>query len=104
MAEKMLPSLGDRGAETEELRNSLLSKVSLDVRSQHIRDMCDAPLACGLQVAKILKRQGNYHLACKKYTQAGDKVKAMKCLLKSGDTDKIVFFASESMLTPACFA
>jgi len=73
MAEKMLPALGDRGAETEELRNALLAKVG-----------------------KVLKRQGNFHLACKKYTQAGDKVKAMKCLLKSGDTEKIVFFAGVS--------
>jgi len=69
----MLPALGDRGAETEEARNALLAKVG-----------------------KLLKRQGHYHLACKKYTQAGDKVKAMKCLLKSGDTEKIVFFAGVS--------
>lgn len=49
-----------------------------------------------LKVAKVLKRQGNYHLACKKYSQAGDKVKAMKCLLKSGDTQKICYFAGVS--------
>ena len=49
-----------------------------------------------LKVAKVLKRQGNYHLACKKYTQAGDKVKAMKCLLRSGDTQKICYFAGIS--------
>jgi intraflagellar transport protein 140 len=47
-------------------------------------------------VAKVLKRQGNYHLACKMYTQAGDKVKAMKCLLRSGDTQKICYFAGVS--------
>ena len=35
-------------------------------------------------MAKCCKRQGNYHLASKKYVQAGDKLKAMKCLLKSG--------------------
>ena len=29
--------------------------------------------------------QGLFHLACKKFTQAGDKVKAMKALIKSGD-------------------
>lgn len=48
------------------------------------------------KLAKICKKQGNYHLATKKYTQAGDKVKAMKCLLKSGDTEKIIFFANVS--------
>lgn len=56
-----------------------------------------------LQVAKICKRQGNYHLACKKYTQAGDKVKAMKCLLKSGDTEKIVFFAGALLALSATY-
>lgn len=49
-----------------------------------------------LQLAKCCKKQGAYHLATKKYTQAGDKLRAMKCLLKSGDTEKIVFFANVS--------
>ena len=40
------PELGQRGAETEEARAALLSKI-----------------------AKCCKRQGNYQLACKKYTQ-----------------------------------
>ena len=48
------------------------------------------------KIAKCCKRQGNFHLACKKYTQAGDKLKAMKCLLKSGDTQKICYFAGVS--------
>ncbi|GBG73001.1 hypothetical protein CBR_g12720 [Chara braunii] len=48
------------------------------------------------RIAKVCKRQGSYHLACKKYTQAGDKIKAMKVLLKSGDTEKIIFFANVS--------
>ncbi|DBA01282.1 TPA: LOW QUALITY PROTEIN: hypothetical protein N0F65_001787 [Lagenidium giganteum] len=49
-----------------------------------------------LKLAKCCKQQGAYHLATKKYTQAGDKLKAMKCLLKSGDTEKVVFFANVS--------
>uniref|UniRef100_A0A0R3WMJ8 RAB3GAP2_N domain-containing protein n=1 Tax=Hydatigena taeniaeformis TaxID=6205 RepID=A0A0R3WMJ8_HYDTA len=40
--------------------------------------------------------QGLYHLACKKLTQAGDRVSAMKALLRSGDTNKIIFFANVS--------
>lgn len=48
------------------------------------------------KLAQALKRQGSYHLATKKYTQAGEKLKAMKCLLKSGDTEKIIFFAQVS--------
>merc|ERR1719453_2824954 len=52
------------------------------VRSQILND-----------IAKLCKKEGSFQLACKKFTQAGDKPKAMKSLLKSGDTEKIVFFA-----------
>jgi len=45
------------------------------------------------QMGKLCKKQGSFQLACKKFTQAGDKLKAMKSLLKSGDTEKIIFFA-----------
>eukprot|EP01061_Rhynchopus_euleeides_P011970 TRINITY_DN21580_c0_g3_i1.p1 TRINITY_DN21580_c0_g3~~TRINITY_DN21580_c0_g3_i1.p1 ORF type:complete len:1443 (+),score=619.87 TRINITY_DN21580_c0_g3_i1:178-4506(+) len=48
------------------------------------------------KVAKVAKVQESWHLACKKYTQAGDRIKGMKVLLKSGDTDKIVFFTNHS--------
>uniref|UniRef100_A0A8C6CIM6 Intraflagellar transport 140 n=1 Tax=Moschus moschiferus TaxID=68415 RepID=A0A8C6CIM6_MOSMO len=48
------------------------------------------------QIAGCCMRQGSYHLATKKYTQAGDRLKAMRALLKSGDTEKIVFFAGVS--------
>ncbi|CAG9773857.1 unnamed protein product [Ceutorhynchus assimilis] len=47
-------------------------------------------------LAESLMLQGDYHLATKKFTQAGDKIQAMKALLKSGDTDKIIFFAGVS--------
>jgi len=45
------------------------------------------------RMAQLCKKQGAFQLACKKFTQAGDKLKAMKCLLQSGDTEKIIFFA-----------
>lgn len=47
-----------------------------------------------LKLANLCRDQGNYHLACKKFTQAGDKIQAMKCLLKSADTEKIIYYAS----------
>ena len=72
MAEAMTPPKGAEGI-TEEARREIL-----------------------LRVAKACKNQGSYHLACKKYTQAGDRVRAMRALLKSGDTEKIVFFAGVS--------
>jgi intraflagellar transport protein 140 len=46
-----------------------------------------------LNLAKCCHDQGNYGLACKKFTQAGDKVQAMQCLVKSKNTQKIVFYA-----------
>lgn len=49
-----------------------------------------------IALGDMLHEQGDYHTATKKFTQAGDKVRAIKSLLKSGDTDKIVFFASMS--------
>jgi intraflagellar transport protein 140 len=74
MADKMTPEKAEAGNEREKaMRTDLL-----------------------LKLAKCCKKQGNYKLATKKFTQAGDKMKAMKCLLKTGDTDKIVYFANIS--------
>ena len=77
----------------------------------------EARKALLMRIATVCKNQGSYHLACKKYTQAGDKMRAMKallkvrvycnlctgnwtdgvfCLLQSGDTEKICFFAGVS--------
>ena len=56
----------------------------------------DQRLAALDKIAEACFLQGNYHLATKKWTQAGMKQKAMKALLKSGDTEKIVFFANVS--------
>ncbi|VVC28777.1 Six-bladed beta-propeller, TolB-like,WD40-repeat-containing domain,WD40 repeat, conserved site,WD40/YVTN [Cinara cedri] len=48
------------------------------------------------KLAECALMQANYHIAAKKFTQAGQKVKAMKALLKSGDTEKIIFYANVS--------
>ena len=48
------------------------------------------------KIAEVAYQQGHYHLATKKWTQAGNRLQAMKALLKSGDTDKIIFFANVS--------
>lgn len=47
-------------------------------------------------LAKALKKQGAFTLASKKYTQAGDRVRAIKCLVRSGDTKAVIQFASIS--------
>lgn len=46
------------------------------------------------QLAQLCDEQGSHHLACKKFTQAGEFTKAIKCLIKSGDTEKIIYYAS----------
>jgi intraflagellar transport protein 140 len=74
MAEKMTPPKDD--AETPERKASRAALLT--------------------KIARIANRQGNFHLATKKFTQAGDKVSAMEALLKSGDTEKIIFFAEVS--------
>ncbi|RNF11394.1 Intraflagellar Transport Protein 140 [Trypanosoma rangeli] len=51
------------------------------------------------QIADIAKDQGNWNLACKKYTQIGERLKAMKMLMRGGDVNKVIFFANHSRST-----
>ncbi|KAF8292793.1 putative intraflagellar transport protein 140 [Trypanosoma cruzi] len=51
------------------------------------------------QIAGIAKDQGNWNLACKKYTEIGERLKAMKMLMRGGDVKKVIFFASHSRNT-----
>lgn len=75
---------------TEDLAESLtVSKDSTHLSEAERKELLE-------KIADCCMRQGNYHLATKKYTQAGNKIKAMRALLKSGDTEKIVFFAGVS--------
>lgn len=48
------------------------------------------------RIAECCEAQGSFHLACKKFTQANARARAMEALLKSGDTEKIIFFANVS--------
>jgi len=75
---------------TDEMAESMTLPKSDDEDNEAYR------IALLKKVAKVAKIQENYHLACKKYTQAGDKMKAMQMLLKSGDKEKIMFFAQHS--------
>jgi intraflagellar transport protein 140 len=47
-------------------------------------------------LGKALKKQGSYALASKKYTLAGDRVRAIKCLVRNGDTAAVIKFAKIS--------
>ncbi|CAM42833.2 conserved hypothetical protein [Leishmania braziliensis MHOM/BR/75/M2904] len=76
---------------TEEMAESMTSdvgKLSMEERQALLR-----------KVAHIAKDQGSWSLACKKYTQAGDRVKAMKMLMRGGETEKVIFFANHSRNT-----
>lgn len=37
------------------------------------------------RIAQIARDQGNWNLACKKYTQVGERVKALKMLMRGGE-------------------
>ncbi|KNE69154.1 hypothetical protein AMAG_14010 [Allomyces macrogynus ATCC 38327] len=47
-------------------------------------------------IADACMAQGNYEVACKKYTQAGDKLSAVKALIKAGNVDQVIYFAGVS--------
>ncbi|GET91361.1 hypothetical protein, conserved [Leishmania tarentolae] len=73
---------------TEEMAESMTSNIgelSMEERQAVLR-----------RVAHIAKDQGRWSLACKKYTQAGDRVKAMRMLMRGGETEKVIFFANHS--------
>ncbi|XP_035386707.1 intraflagellar transport protein 140 homolog isoform X1 [Electrophorus electricus] len=75
---------------TEDIAESMtVSRGSAHLSEEERKELLE-------RIADCCMRQGNYHLATKKYTQAGKKTKAMRALLKSGDTEKIVFFAGVS--------
>ncbi|TKR66752.1 hypothetical protein L596_022998 [Steinernema carpocapsae] len=46
------------------------------------------------KIAECCLQQSNYHYAAKKFAQAGNKIQAMRALIKSGDTPKIILFAN----------
>ena len=48
------------------------------------------------ELAGVLKKQGSFTMASKKYTLAGDRIKAMKCLQRAGDTKAVIQFATIS--------
>jgi intraflagellar transport protein 140 len=47
-----------------------------------------------IRLAKMVKRQGNFKLGAKIYTMANEKIKGIKCLLKSADVKAVIGFAT----------
>jgi len=52
-----------------------------------------------MRVAKIVKKQGDFKLGAKIYTMANEKMKGIKCLLKSGDVKAVIGFAQTARQT-----
>jgi intraflagellar transport protein 140 len=48
------------------------------------------------KVADKAKKQGNFDLAARLYRQLRDNVKAMKCMCKLNDTEKVISFAQNA--------
>jgi intraflagellar transport protein 140 len=93
MAEAMTPA---RPEEAAELGESNIWPPGTTATPEGLAHAKQMRMELLMKLAKACKNQGAFHLATKKYTQAGNKVKAMHCLLRSGDTEKIVFFANIS--------
>uniref|UniRef100_A0A3Q0REE4 Intraflagellar transport 140 n=1 Tax=Amphilophus citrinellus TaxID=61819 RepID=A0A3Q0REE4_AMPCI len=74
---------------TEDLAERMTVTDSKDMSEEARKELLE-------RIADCCMSQRNYHLATKKYTQAGNKRQAMRALLRSGDTEKIVFFANVS--------
>ncbi|KAM4716079.1 intraflagellar transport protein 140 homolog isoform 1-T3 [Anableps anableps] len=75
------------------ITEELAERMTVTDSKELSEEACKALLE---KIADCCMSQGSYHLATKVYTQAGNKHRAMKALLKSGDTDKIAFFANVS--------
>ncbi|XP_036142588.1 intraflagellar transport protein 140 homolog [Monomorium pharaonis] len=78
------------------LSEELAEKLTIEKGSDDDAEYERTRISTLEKIAEIAFDQGNYHLATKKFTQAGNKLRAMKALLKSGDTEKICFFAQVS--------
>eukprot|EP01084_Bolivina_argentea_P167535 290747_1 len=69
---------------TAELAEELTPNSSCSKRKEIVREL-----------AQCLCSQQEYELACAKYTQCGDKMEAIKCLICAGDTNKVICYASK---------
>ena len=59
------------------------------MKNKERKDIC-------LRLAKLAKKQGDFKLGAKLYTQANEMLKGMRCLLKSGDVKQVIGFAQNA--------
>lgn len=73
------------------ISESMIDKLTAQEEADSVtkKDLCK-------RLAKVLMEQGSYLAASKLHTQMGDRTRAMKCLVLSGDTKAVMQFASIS--------
>ena len=88
---------------TDELAEELSPPKVMSSKQQRNKIQGQRTMACQderteilLKLARVCNEQNSFQLACKKFTQAGDRTLALKCLLRSGDTKNIIYYASVS--------
>nr|CCC94455.1 unnamed protein product [Trypanosoma congolense IL3000] len=79
------------------LTDEMADAIAVEAKRRQLTD--DQMKELERQIAGIARDQGNWNLACKKYTQLGERVKAMKMLMRGGDVKKVIFFANHSRST-----
>lgn len=76
-------------------KSIVLSEEMADLMSDAVKNSQNEKTIL-IRIGDICAQQQQYHLACKKYTQGGDRLRAMTALLRSADNEKIIFFANVS--------
>ena len=75
---------------SEELANKVITEAGAGVGSEEAKRQINIVT----RIAKLCKQQGLFGVACQKYTQIGNKAKAMKCLIKQGNLQAIIGYAN----------
>jgi intraflagellar transport protein 140 len=103
IALQMLATAGrfEEALQIVESNNIALSETLLDKLQDGIQQNGSSKRLLS-RLGELGLKHGLYHQACKSFALCGDKVKAITALLKTGDRDKIVMFASNLYLT-RCF-
>lgn len=73
------------------LTDKLVEKIIPERSKDQVREQIRMGLI--IRVGKLAQKNGNFQMACKLFTQAKQKVKAIQCLLQSNDTPKIIQYA-----------
>jgi intraflagellar transport protein 140 len=87
---------------SEKLPDNADSRAGVLLRIAQVRasalmcQLASCALSCFPRPPQAAKAQGLFHLACKKFTQAGDRLRAARALIRSGDTAKVVVYAGVS--------